>query len=629
MLLVVLAIGLVNGLFFVTLVPPWQHYDETNHFEYSWLIANRGKLPKPDDYDQSMRREVALSMIEHGFFKKMEFMPNLEDNGSPIWIGTFSQLTNPPVYYQLVSVVLSVISSANVTNQLYAARLVSLFLYLISLVAAWGVAAELTPPGHLLRLFLPTSMALLPAFTDLMTAMNSDVGAVALFSVFTWACVRMIHKGISVLPVVIGLFAGILGFWVKETVYVALPLFPVALILSVSNGKNRWIAWLLVGLGLIGSLLAIFNWGDAAWWARRTAQGGSTRLDSPQAPLGDYVLQLQFRPGAPQTDYQQIVQLIPPEDALKFQGKSITVGAWVWVSQPVQDRSFALIVDDGKRALYETFDLGKKPQFYAFTVTPGENTARAWLALSLPTRPEYTVTVYYDGILVVEGEYPLDEVPVFDDVDARTGTWGGKPFTNLIRNGSAEDGWPEVRQWADQLGTKYLPDHTRPSWIMAIALDRKAAGWYHNLTALRLFRTFWAVFGWGNVAFASGKPYRFLAIISLLGAIGAILALWRLRRTLNWSTVLFLGLVLLGVWGPSFVRGFNYIVYNPYFPVARYAFPGIIATMLMFTAGWAEILRYSEKWLKLPRWVTTSLAVGFFLSLDVFALITIVGYYRA
>ena len=102
-LAIALAFALVHGLIYVALVPPWQHYDEPNHFEYVWLVARRGELPKPGDYDQTMRRALAVSMIEHGFFKDLDFSPNLTTESEPIWIGGYSQLTNPPLYYLLAS----------------------------------------------------------------------------------------------------------------------------------------------------------------------------------------------------------------------------------------------------------------------------------------------------------------------------------------------------------------------------------------------------------------------------------------------------------------------------------------------------------------------------------------------
>ena len=68
----IMLLALVHGALYVFLVPPWQHYDETNHFEYIWLYVDRGYKPPPGDFDTDMRRDVAESMIEHGFFDGME-----------------------------------------------------------------------------------------------------------------------------------------------------------------------------------------------------------------------------------------------------------------------------------------------------------------------------------------------------------------------------------------------------------------------------------------------------------------------------------------------------------------------------------------------------------------------------
>ena len=37
-LVLLLLVGLVHGLIYVFLVPPWQHYDEFNHFQYRLSI---------------------------------------------------------------------------------------------------------------------------------------------------------------------------------------------------------------------------------------------------------------------------------------------------------------------------------------------------------------------------------------------------------------------------------------------------------------------------------------------------------------------------------------------------------------------------------------------------------------
>src|SRR4030043_857461 len=94
---IILIIGLIHGLIYVFIIPPWQHYDEPGHFEYAWLVANRLKLPHIGDYDQNMRLEVGKSLSDSSFFAPGT-EPNLIDPSKPIWIGV-SQFVDPPLYY--------------------------------------------------------------------------------------------------------------------------------------------------------------------------------------------------------------------------------------------------------------------------------------------------------------------------------------------------------------------------------------------------------------------------------------------------------------------------------------------------------------------------------------------------
>jgi hypothetical protein len=66
--------GLLNGLVFVFLVPPWQHYDEPNHIVFIWLIGHHpGSLPQPGESDPAMSRAVVESMVAIGFYKGMVY----------------------------------------------------------------------------------------------------------------------------------------------------------------------------------------------------------------------------------------------------------------------------------------------------------------------------------------------------------------------------------------------------------------------------------------------------------------------------------------------------------------------------------------------------------------------------
>ncbi|MEI7770040.1 MAG: hypothetical protein WCI67_08635, partial [Chloroflexales bacterium] len=61
-------LALCHGLLYMLIVPPWQHYDEPPHFEYAWLIADRGRTPTLDEIDPQLRRAVAESMDRARFY---------------------------------------------------------------------------------------------------------------------------------------------------------------------------------------------------------------------------------------------------------------------------------------------------------------------------------------------------------------------------------------------------------------------------------------------------------------------------------------------------------------------------------------------------------------------------------
>ncbi len=75
-LYVILILAILQGLLFLFLMPPWQHYDEPGNFEYVWLVANLDHWPKPGEYNNEMRREVLASMIEHDFYSDTSLIPD-------------------------------------------------------------------------------------------------------------------------------------------------------------------------------------------------------------------------------------------------------------------------------------------------------------------------------------------------------------------------------------------------------------------------------------------------------------------------------------------------------------------------------------------------------------------------
>jgi len=627
LLLSILLMGLINGLLYVFLIPPWQHYDEPTHFEYVWLIANRPGLPKLGDFDPEMRRQVAASMMEHGFYINFGYRPNLDEAAASIG---YTQLDDPPLYYLLASAPVRLLHGQSVTIQMYAARLVSLFLYLLAILIGWGLMGEFVAAGHPLRWMVPTTLALLPSFTDLMTSVNNDVGAVVVSSLFLWASIRLVRRGLSFFSLVFVFGAAALCYWTGKTAWLALPLLPVVLLFSILRGRWRPFAWAICLATLAIGFGAVFMWGDASLWYRRTFQAATTRVVNSQAPLGNHAFRLDL---SQQNSSPSILQPLPPETVRDLRNVPVTLGAWVWSSQPMRAQLPALSCDCGGLLQVFTSEIqaGIEPKFYMFTTMLPANASYAWVALSPPADiGDVQGTLYYDGLILVKGEWLAHDPPRFEDANGNRGVWGEQPFTNLLRNSSAEQAGFGVRSWANEIGTKIIPawPPSFPSDTLVSLLDWKGAGWYYQETFTFLLRTFWAKFGWGNVPLLGSKPYRVLAVVTLLGMVGAGWAVWQRRHTLVWEVFLILCLALIGIWTPAIIRGIGSLFGWAFTPVARYTYPAILPTVMLLNAGWLEILRILGRWLRMTPKVQYAAYLLFFVALDALSILSITRFYH-
>lgn len=618
----ILLLGLVHGLIYLFLVPPWQHYDEPTHFEYAWIIANRPGLPQAGDFDQAMRRQVAISMLAHGFFRGLDFLPNLDAVSEPIWIG-LSQMYHPPLYYLLTSIPLRFLTQTTVRLQLYAARFVSLLLYLLTIFVAGRLTREITRANNPLQVMVPVTLALLPGFTDLMTAVNNDVGATAMFSLFLWGSVQMIQSGLSPFRLLWVGATALACWWTKDTVILALPLAIAVLVFSVFRGSRQYVAWALVLVAGMAFVFTAFSWGDAALWYRLTSQQIPTRVTLSDAPVGNHAIQIETLP-AP-APLPVVYQILPSADVELLRGKTVTLGAWMWATQPI--RISSPIFFDGQ-SYFRDIEVTPLPAFYSVSlvVSPGARTAR----VILQGAREESVRVFFNGLVLVEGQRPLEESPVFNDVMGKHGVWGGLPFSNLLRNATAETSWPYLsprfEDWIEKSIGQRMYFSTRGSLVLGSLLDWDSSMRYYTTTAKNLVRTFWAKFGWGHVSLPNFW-YWIFGIFSLSGLGSACVAIWKSRRTLPWAALLVLSIAFGTVWAVAAVRGSQSLIADVFVPSARYAFPAIIPTVVALNLGWVELGQMvSHRWqVSSPvRWATFLLL---FLSLDGIALSTLIDYY--
>lgn len=240
-----LPLAFAHGLLYLFVVPPWQHYDEPNHFEYAAQIAI-GEGKTPGDASVQLSREIADSMYQHRFWPP-GVRPDLLSPG-PVPLGV-SQRMHPPLYYQLVALPIGAIRYLAVETQLYLARAVSVLLYTLTVLAAWRIALVAAPDEPATQLAFPLLVVVTPAFADLMAAVNNDVLLNMAATTALLGAVLLIRDGPRPAALALAGLGLLVAVLAKRTGLVPVPLIGLALVWSLHRHPVR--RRLVAGIGLV------------------------------------------------------------------------------------------------------------------------------------------------------------------------------------------------------------------------------------------------------------------------------------------------------------------------------------------------------------------------------------------
>jgi hypothetical protein len=622
----ILLLGLAVGAACIAIVPPWWHYDEPGHFEYAWLVAHSPTWPKPEQYSQGMRKQMATSMLRYGWYRIRNFRPNINSN-APIPIGV-TQTGDQPGYYFLASLPLRLMVNADITAQYFAARLVSFILFLLIIVVAWYAFGEILPGGNALRWMATVFVAVLPAFVDTMVSVNNDVSAVLAASLAIWACLRLIQKGYSVRRLLF-LAASLAACYLSKSIALfTFALAPLALILAPLRGRYTRPVWgALVLALLVLAALALTGGAPRSWYS--PAGSSSMRTAQQGAPLGSHVFQLDdSRPGA----VSQLMQNITPEQLKDVKRQVVTLGAWVWADQPTQAGPFYVefvtranaIIDSPRTVLEVT----SKPEFRRFTFNVPGNAVSAAIYVQQTGHGLPNNHVFVDGIVLAPGSFT--GTPDFADAGGARGTWDSRTFTNLVRNPSAEADALQIRRSVD-LATAVPLSKAGISLDATLAMiqDGGGTGWYYRGAVTTLFRTFWDSLAGDKAVVPSTTISYFLFLLTAAALVGAILRLWTRRATVRWDIVGFLAVALVLPWLLALTRGSADVLRgSALYPWARYAFPAILPSALLICAGWLEWLERLSLQFKLRPVARDAVFFGFMLGLCFLALVNAVFFFH-
>ncbi|MBN1136651.1 MAG: DUF2142 domain-containing protein [Anaerolineae bacterium] len=584
LLYAILALALAHGLLYLALIPPWQHYDEPSHFEYVRLIAERGELPRIGDYDLAMRREIAASMLAFDFWKGSEAPAFDLQSGPPPDIG-ISQMYHPPLYYLLLAGPQLLVARSSVETQLYLARLCSVFLSLVVVASAYGLVAELFPSRRWLPAAVAGFIALLPPFTDLMSSVNNDTGAAAAASLLLWASIRLLRRGATWRRVAVILVLAAVCLAVKNTSGViaitVLGILPAAWLWPLRP------SWLWRGLALLMLLIALVTctWGgQAAYWQSHKSAAAFNRLTT-DALLGRSTLVLSSRD---RRFPLAVIQELERSVGRNLHGHTITIGAWLRAAQETESAVQFCLRDKSSQQWF-TVQATPEWEFHAITANVALDARSVGLYIALAAEEQ---TVYLDGLVLIDGEAPPDLAPTFDTERAEAGWWGALRFTNLLRNGSAEEVWPGLRPW---IGNREVFRESMATLFHSV-WDWRRTGWVYWPEIQLLFQSFWGRFGWNHLALPEAYFYP-LALATVAGGLGAGIGLVRRARKGHladlWQrqAMAVLLAAALASWGAALLRIHPvFLTARIDWPVARYATTAIIPTALLLCGGWAEFV---------------------------------------
>lgn len=270
--LLLIALGLVRGLLYSAILPPWQGPDEPQHYEYVRLLYEKGRLVQWGDSIPEVEQEVIASMERFDFWRTGRYLQR-GNSFAEVWGASCHQLHQPPLAYLLYLGPL-LLAPEDITLHFYLMRVLSVLLGVVVIVAAVIAASALRDLHPVLSWAVPAFIVFLPTYTSLSGTINSDhLVEVAVSLVLAFWLVAL-KSGLSI-SVTSGLVVfSMIGLLAKRTALVLLPVHLMAVVLYLrvhrpSIFSKRNIAYTLGVAGLaLGFVIWLGNRG-LAWLSQR------------------------------------------------------------------------------------------------------------------------------------------------------------------------------------------------------------------------------------------------------------------------------------------------------------------------------------------------------------------------
>lgn len=413
-------------------------------------------------------------------------------------------------------------------TQLFVARFLTLLLNLPAIAISYFTIRLAFPSSRLIAIFAAAFTALLPSYSDMMSGVNLEAPSALLGSLILYAASRIVVFGFTPLSISLALLTAFLGYSLKGTVWITYIALAFAIWFRLPSTRWRWLTALggtLAMIVLMWQYNPLTTEGVANWYYKHYHIAVVAVLPQQTSVLkheGNYSLIASHQ--IDNVRYENeiksvgIVQYFPESRMSTLRGKTITCGVWMRAFREDLILSYPtcgipLPLAYSPPTAIHLFS--NQWVFYATHAQIPPNAPAVEFMLGLPFDLSQ---VMYNGMIMIEGEYPLDQPPTFFDASLNGGTWGGRTFINLLKNPSAESTW---RQASPSYGYPYLLN----SRIVAVLdWERTLPAWF--AVTRWLLANFWSSFG-GLLPGLSSSQMIIPGIITLLSTLGVTMTVIR------------------------------------------------------------------------------------------------------
>jgi len=239
--LLFLALSLVRGILYASVIPPWQAPDEITHFEYISLLYQKRHLLQPEDASPLLQQEIISSMYEDRFWSYIPY-PAPEIMPSSLaeipFVGRSSVLGRFSLAYPLSALFFGPVFYQDIVTQLYAMRLVSVILGMLVVGMAFLTVRDLFPNDKFLLLTVPAWIVFLPQHTYIASSVSDGNLAELLVSILIYVVVVSFRRGLSPWRVVLMALLLPLSLLTKSTTAFILPWVGLAIPIYVWAGDR-------------------------------------------------------------------------------------------------------------------------------------------------------------------------------------------------------------------------------------------------------------------------------------------------------------------------------------------------------------------------------------------------------